>query len=96
ANERTYLDYLRTSLAVSMLGVVLTQLAALHNPGFRFSVTNKVMACVFQAVAAGITVLGGVRFFSQQNAMTRGKSRTGGWEMLSACGLVLMVISPSF
>ncbi|KAI7355820.1 hypothetical protein KC354_g10663 [Hortaea werneckii] len=97
ANERTYLGYLRTSLALSMVGVVISQLYRLQhspspNPVYGYYVLGKPIACIFHASALGVILVGAVRFFRQQSAMSIGKVHAGGWEVLVICGWVFLLL----
>lgn len=87
ANERTYLGYLRTSVALSMLGVVIEQLYRLdpstdRSPTFGYYVLSKPLAAMLQCSALGMTLLGAIRFLRQQHAMSIGKVHVGGWEIV--------------
>ncbi|RMX72761.1 hypothetical protein D0869_14286 [Hortaea werneckii] len=78
ANERTYLGYLRTSLALSMIGVIISQLYRLqHSPSpdpvYGYYVLGKPIASIFHASGLGVVLVGAVRFFRQQSAMSIGK-----------------------
>lgn len=96
ANERTYLGYLRTSLALSMVGVAISQLYRLQHPPspnlvYGYYVLGKPIACIFHASALGVILVGAVRFFRQQSGMSIGKVHAGGWEVLVICGWVFLV-----
>lgn len=96
ANERTFLAYLRTALAFSMIGVVVAQLYRLQHsqtpdPVFGYYLLSKPIACIFQASALCMTILGTIRFFRQQTAMSIGKINAGGWEILMICSGVFLV-----
>ncbi|KAI7256904.1 hypothetical protein KC343_g4846 [Hortaea werneckii] len=97
ANERTYLGYLRTSLALSLVGVIISQLYRLqHSPSpdlvYGYYVLGKPIASIFHASALGVILVGAVRFFRQQSAMSIGKVHTGGWEVLIVCGWVFLLL----
>lgn len=88
ANERTFLGYLRTSVALSMLGAVVAQLYRLHHsphpdPVFGFFVLSKPICGILQCSALGMVLLGAIRYFRQQSAMASGKVFAGGWEVLT-------------
>lgn len=90
ANERTFLAYLRTSVALSMIGVLIAQLYRLQHapetdPLFGYFVLSRPLACIFQCAAGSMILLGAFRFWRQQNAMARGKVHAGGWEVLTIC-----------
>ncbi|OQE02818.1 hypothetical protein PENVUL_c038G01734 [Penicillium vulpinum] len=99
ALERTFLAYIRTSTVVAMQGVLVAQLFRLqrslvevdrlsfHEVGIPLSV-----ACHCAAVI--IALIGAIRFWRQQNAISRGKIYAGGWELNSVGILLLAVSSP--
>lgn len=96
ANERTFLGYLRTSLALAMLGVIIAQLYRLQHsphpdPTLGFFVLSKPISCIFHASAICVALLGSVRFFRQQHAMAIGSVHVGGWEILVIGVYVLLV-----
>ncbi|KAF2482510.1 hypothetical protein BDY17DRAFT_238324, partial [Neohortaea acidophila] len=87
ANERTFLGYLRDSIALSIMGIIIAQLYRLeHSPHpskvYGYYVLSKPVAVVFQSAALCMISIGAIRFFRQQNAMAVGKARSGGWEIL--------------
>ncbi|KAK0946417.1 hypothetical protein LTR29_002179 [Friedmanniomyces endolithicus] len=95
ANERTFLGYLRTSLALSMLGITVAQLYRLQhsaNPDAKlgYFLLSKPIAGLFQCSAICVILIGSVRFYRQQHAMSVGKVHVGGWEILSIMGLVFL------
>ncbi|KAK1072828.1 hypothetical protein LTR74_002343 [Friedmanniomyces endolithicus] len=99
ANERTFLGYLRTSLALSMLGITVAQLyrlqhSAVPDAKLGYFILSKPIAGLFQCSAITVVIVGSVRFYRQQHAMSVGKVHVGGWEILSIMGLVFLV-SPS-
>lgn len=86
ANERTYLGYLRSSLALSVLGVLIAQLYRLQHapspdPVFGYYVLGKPIAAILQASALIIVLVGAHRFWRQQSSMARGTVIVGGWEL---------------
>jgi hypothetical protein len=79
-----------------MLGIVVAQLYRLQHsptpdPKFGYFVLSKPIACIFQGSAVCVTLLGCVRFFRQQYAMSIGKVRAGGWELMIIGVYVLLV-----
>ncbi|KAF2186968.1 hypothetical protein K469DRAFT_629751 [Zopfia rhizophila CBS 207.26] len=93
ALERTYLGYLRTSLALAVAGVLTAQLFRLQhtvnpNPNFGFFVLGIPLAATFIAFGLVVLLIGAWRFWRQQNAMIRGKVYAGGWEVT-----MIMVLS---
>ena len=96
ALERTFLSYLRTSLALSMLAVVIAQLFRLQHSEapsktLGFFVLGIPLACVLIVAAMLVQVLGTIRFWRQQNAILRGKVHVGGWE-LNAIGVTVFTV----
>lgn len=94
ALERTFLGYLRTSLALSMTGVVIAQLFRLQksptaSTSFGFYVTGEPLAACFIASSIVVVLLGAFRFWRQQGAMTRGKVWAGGWEVYTTMALAI-------
>lgn len=77
ANERTVLAYVRTSLALSSMGVALVQLFTLSNSSGESNKTIHIYARPLGAagVALGLVTLfiGVVRYFTVQIALTEGK-----------------------
>ncbi|KAI7512867.1 hypothetical protein KC347_g2152 [Hortaea werneckii] len=101
ANERTYLGYLRTSLALSMVGVIISQLYRLQHPPspnsvYGYYVLGKPIASIFHASALGVILVGAVRFFRQQSAMSIGKVHAGGWEVVVVCGGMFLLLLAVF
>lgn len=97
ALERTFLAYLRTSLALSSIGVAVAQLFRLQhtptpNPIFGFFVLGKPMACICQGAAIYCLFLGAYRSWRLQNAIVRGKAISGGFEFVMLGLGVAMVI----
>ncbi|KAH0368390.1 hypothetical protein KCU65_g4012, partial [Aureobasidium melanogenum] len=98
ANERTFLAYQRTSLALSMLGIVTAQLFSLqrspdpeNDPVFGYHTLGKPLAGLFQSAAIVVILIGGHRFWRQQMNMARGKVWAGGWEIWTIMGFMLLV-----
>ncbi|KAL8987853.1 MAG: hypothetical protein Q9169_008641 [Polycauliona sp. 2 TL-2023] len=101
ALERTYLGYLRTSLALAFLGVFIAQLFRLQHtenpdPVFGFFVLGKPLSCICTGAAIFTNLVGAHRFWRQQNAMLRGKVLCGGWEVYATILTVLMVCYAPF
>lgn len=95
ALERTFLAYLRTSLALVNLGVIVAQLFQLQSSQspklvktYFDSGIPHAAACI--AVATIVLILGAFRAWRQQNAMLRGKVHSGGWEIII---IVLMALT---
>jgi len=91
ALERTFLAYLRSSLALSMMGITIAQLFRLqHSPSpdkiFGFYVLGKPLACICQGAAIYTLFIGAFRTWRTQNAMVRGKAISGGIEIVLLAG----------
>lgn len=96
ANERTFLSYQRTSLALSIIGVVIAQLFRLQhtatpNAVIGYFVLGKPLAVIFQVAAIITSMLGAHRFWRQQMSMARGTVISGGWELYSLMAAMLLV-----
>ncbi|CAL3972661.1 unnamed protein product [Diplocarpon coronariae] len=97
ALERTFLGYLRTSLALSMLGTIVAQLfriqhAPVPNSQFGFFVLGKPLAFICQGTAIYVMLIGAFRTWRLQNAIVRGKAITGGYEFVALAGGILIIL----
>ncbi|KAL8766008.1 MAG: hypothetical protein Q9209_007097 [Squamulea sp. 1 TL-2023] len=95
ALERTYLGYVRTSLALAFLGVFIAQLFRLQhtenpNPVFGYFDLAIPLSCICTGAAIVVSLLGAYRFWRQQNAMLRGKILCGGWEVHATLVAILV------
>ncbi|KIK92488.1 hypothetical protein PAXRUDRAFT_147215 [Paxillus rubicundulus Ve08.2h10] len=77
ASERTYLAYVRTSLACSSAGVAMLQLFMLSNNtvspgGVNLQKLGKPLGATIVLFGLGILLLGVVRYFMTQSALVRG------------------------
>lgn len=86
ANERTYLAYLRTSVMLSMVGIIITQLFRIEHvpsPSDRISYhdVGKPLGAAFQVAAMAQSALAFIRYLRQQMSMARGKVLANGWEL---------------
>ena len=92
ALERTYLGYLRTSAALTTFSVVVAQLFRLQSQSaaadnFGSYILGIPLAVISAGMAICVTLLGAVRFYRQQHAMSRGKIHVGGWDLnVVGCG----------
>lgn len=96
ALERTFLSYLRTSLALAMVGVTTAQLFRLQhslnpNPSIGYFVLGIPLAASFIGFGVVVLLVGAFRFWRQQNAMIRGRVRAGGWEITAVMVLSILV-----
>lgn len=95
ALERTFLAYLRTSLALAMAGVLTAQLFHLQrsvNPNMTmgFFVLGIPLSATFIGFGIVVLLVGAYRFWLQQNAMVRGKIYAGGWDI--NCIMILSIL----
>ncbi|GAD99718.1 hypothetical protein ANI_1_1512134 [Paecilomyces variotii No. 5] len=106
ALERTFLAYIRTSVATSMLGVLIAQLFRLQRATasppphrFGFYAVGIPLSVVCHSVAILIAAMGAHRFWKQQHAMALGTVYVGGWELnciailISAVALTILVLA---
>jgi len=96
--ERTYLGYVRTSVALSTTGVTLAQLFRLSGS---MATADPVrggfaVATCFIVAAVLVVLLGAVRYWRQQTALARGKVLAGGFELLLIMGLVVLLCVVAF
>lgn len=96
ALERTFLGYLRTSISLSIVAVIISQLFRLEhnttpNKTFGFFILGTPLACLCIGAAIVVLLLGAYRLWRQQNAMLRGKVHAGGWE-INAIGLTVLLV----
>ena len=93
ALERTYLGWLRTSIALVSLGVVVTQLFVLKDLD---RTKGIILGCLL--AGSGIFILFGaaIRYFRAQELLAKGKALTGGWEAIGLWLLLLVVIAVLF
>ncbi len=97
ANERTFLGYLRTAQAFSMMGVFIAQLMRLrHSPNprpvFGFYAVSVPLASICQVMAILFSIVGCIRFFKYQKNMALGAALSGGWE-IGIVGLLTWAVS---
>ncbi|KAH1417495.1 hypothetical protein KXX24_001093, partial [Aspergillus fumigatus] len=86
ALERTFLAYIRTSIAVAMQGVFIAQLFRLQSKTadharlgyYRLGIP---LAVTCHVVAILVAFMGAHRFWRQQSAVAHGKVYAGGWEL---------------
>ena len=87
---------MRTSLALAMLSVIISQLLRLQhtenpNKDIGFFAISVPLASICTVAAAIVQLLGCYRFWRQQNAMLRGKIHAGGWE-INAIGVIMLLV----
>ncbi|KZP14037.1 hypothetical protein FIBSPDRAFT_698999, partial [Athelia psychrophila] len=96
ASERTFLVYVRTSLVIVSTGVALVQLFIV-SPSSSTSVQklSRPLGAATVALAFSILLVGSVRFFTIQSALTRGKfpvARVTVAGMALALGAVVVMV----
>ena len=99
ANERTFLAWIRTSIALSMLGTIIAQLFRLQNAPSPTGVISLYtlatpLACICQGAALLTALTGGHRYWRMQNAMARGQALAAGWEFWLMIGISGLVSHP--
>ncbi|EGC45566.1 conserved hypothetical protein [Histoplasma capsulatum var. duboisii H88] len=100
--ERTFLAYIRTSLAFAFQGALIAQLFSLQNTHdqddspFGFHAVGKPLACGCHACAIAVAAVGSYRFWRQQNALARGKVHAGGWELGVSGACAAGIIAAAF
>ncbi|KAJ4345428.1 uncharacterized protein N0V89_011558 [Didymosphaeria variabile] len=101
ALERTFLGYLRTSLALAMTGVITAQLFRLQHsvspdPRIGYYVLGVPLAASFISLGMLVLMIGALRFWRQQSAMVRGKVYAGGWEIAVIMASSLAITAVTF
>lgn len=101
ALERTFLAFIRTALALAIMGVAIDQLFRLNHSTtpdevFGFYVMGEPLAALFISGSLLVTVFASWRFWRQQNALTRGKVHVAGWELWAVGLVVASVCRPAF
>ena len=101
ALERTFLSYIRTSVILSMQGVLIAQLFRLQ----RSIVQEKSELTYFEVaiplsvachcVALLVVVIGAFRFWRQQSSIVSGTVLAGGWE-LNWTAILITAVSPGY
>jgi uncharacterized membrane protein YidH (DUF202 family) len=99
ANERTFLAWIRTSIALSMLGTIIAQLFRLQNAPSPTGVVSLYilaipLACICQGAALLTALTGSHRYWRMQNAMARGQALAAGWEYWLMIGILGSVSRP--
>ncbi|KAJ5874246.1 uncharacterized protein N7529_002676 [Penicillium soppii] len=97
ALERTFLAYIRTSLAIAMQGALIAQLFRIpQSPSsreyMRFYELGIPLSVTCNCVATMVALVGAYRFWDQQTAILRGKVHCRGWE-LNCVGLLLFAVA---
>lgn len=93
ALERTYLAYLRTSLMLANVGVIITQLFAIEraDDGFGYAVLSRPFATTCYSAATLTVVIGAYRTWRYQDAMINGRVLSGGFEINFIAALFFLV-----
>lgn len=93
ALERTFLAYIRTSAALVLFGVVVTQLFVLK----RFDPAAGVaLAGASEAGGIIIVLIGCARYFRQQTLLARGKTVVAGWHLMAVLSVLSAVLLAVF
>lgn len=100
ANERTFLAWLKTSVILSMMGVLTAQLFVLqptHLPptDLSFSVLGIPLASLCQTAALVNICIGAYRFWRHQSTLAIGQAYVGG-PGLSICGGLIILVRTTY
>lgn len=98
ALERTFLGYLRTSLAFSMIGISVAYLFRIQHapnpsPVFGFYKLGKPVSYILQGIAISTLLIGAFRTWRSQNAIVRGKAISGGFEIVAIALSTFLTLS---
>lgn len=85
ALERTFLAYVRTSVALVSFGVIVTQLFVLKKAG---PVKGAVVGGISEAAGIVVVLVGCVRYFRQQRLLVEGKTMAAGWDLIAVLGVL--------
>jgi len=101
ALERTFLSHLRTSRALSMMGITVAQIFRLQHsptPDARFGdyVLGKPLSYICQGPAICTLLNGAFRTRRTQNALVRSKSISGGFEITLLSTGIFLVLATFF
>ncbi|ORX58930.1 hypothetical protein DM01DRAFT_1283107 [Hesseltinella vesiculosa] len=96
ANERTYLAWLRTSLALISVGVALTQLFRLENEESPHQIqkanAGRLIGLLFVVLGILFVFFASVRYFHTQESMVKGYFPASRGTVVFASGSVLFAI----
>lgn len=93
ALERTFLGWLRTSVALISLGVVITQLFVLKDVD---PTKGKILGVIMSCGGIIVILLGCFRYLNQQRLLTRGKALSGGWHHQVLIIVLLLILLTLF
>lgn len=107
ALERTFLAWLRTSLAFASIGIAVTQLFRLnttiskdgklaHSPGLKLRNVGKPLGATFIGISVLILFIGFHRYFEAQHYVIRGKFPASRGSILLVTGVAGALILSSF
>lgn len=109
ALERTFLAWLRTSLAFASIGIAVTQLFRLNttisnkngnlppnNPGLKLRNVGKPLGATFIGISVLILLIGFHRYFEAQHYVIRGKFPASRGSILLVTGVAGALILSSF
>ena len=99
ANERTFHAWLRLSMGISAMGVVIAQMSqiqhVIHPDPRLHPLKNYVLgvpqAAICHLLAIFVIVVAALRFFKHERAIKQGRAHVGGWELMVTAGLILLV-----
>ena len=88
ANERTFLAWIRTALALLAGGVLMHQFASTLGP----RPVIVVLAVAFGVIAAGLTIVAYTRWRGNEVAIRTGRPLPSSW-MLPALSIALLIVT---
>ncbi len=99
ANERTFHAWLRLSMGLSAMGVVIAQMSRIQHAvhpeprkhPLKYYVLGVPQAAICQLLAIFVIVVAAIRFFKHERAIKQGRAHVGGWELMVTAGLILLV-----
>ena len=92
ALERTFLGWLRTSVALISFGVATTQLFILKDVDPK---KGKILGVIMSCGSIIVVLTGCIRYFKQQRLLTQGKALSGGWHhqvLITVLFLILVTL----
>ena len=96
ALERTYLAYIRTSIALALTGTLVAQFAVLSDrmytaQGVSMKQVGTPIAVTLDVMALIVAAVGGARYMRQQSLLIQKRWVTGGFDILTIFALAILV-----
>jgi len=95
ALERTYLAYIRTSIALALTGTLVAQFAVLSDrmytaQGVSMKQVGTPIAATLDVMALIVAAVGGARYMRQQSLLIQKRWVTGGFDILTIFALAII------